>query len=106
MLSQQLDTMVTRDHFDLHVEQIDQRFSHVYQRFDQIDRRFDQLSLRFEQTDQSIAGLDTRIGLMERRQSAHTVLLSIITLAVLIPLIQVTVAGSGSNRLRGRLLVI
>lgn len=88
MLSQQLDTMVTRDHFDLHMERMDQRF-------DQMDRGFDQVYLRFEQTDQSIAGLDTRIGRLERGQSAHTVLLSIITLAVVIPLIQSTVAGSG-----------
>lgn len=64
--------MVTLDHFDLYMERIDQRFG---------------------QTDHSIAGLDTRIARLERGQSAHTVLLSIITLAVVIPLIQSTVAG-------------
>ncbi len=64
--------VVTRDHFDLHMERIDQRFG---------------------QTDQSIVGLDQRIGRLERGQSAHTVLLSIITFAVVIPLVQSTVAG-------------
>ncbi|QIB66157.1 hypothetical protein [Kineobactrum salinum] len=72
MLAQQLDTLVTRDHFDLHMRRIEQRF---------------------EQSDHRMNGLDARIGRLERTQAAHTVLLSIITIVVLIPLVQSALAG-------------
>ena len=79
MLAQQLDTLLTRDHFDLHMARIDQRFG--------------QLDQRFERTDQRMDGIDTRLVRLERVQAAQTVLLSITTLAVVIPLIQSSMAS-------------
>ncbi|QIB66154.1 CCDC90 family protein [Kineobactrum salinum] len=86
MLAQQLDTLVTREHFDVHMARIEQRFAQMEQRFTQIEQRF-------EQSDHRMDGLDARIGRLERTQAAHTVLLSIITIAVLIPLIQSAIAS-------------
>ena len=70
--------MATKNHFDLYMERVDQSF--------------DQVRHQFEQTGRSITGLAARVGRLERGQSTHTVLLSIITLAVVIPLIQSTLA--------------
>ncbi len=72
MVSHQVESLVTKEHFDL-------TMAHVGQRFQQVDGRLDRM--------------EGRLSAVEKSLSAHTVLLSIITLAVVIPLIQSTVAG-------------
>jgi len=79
MVSHQVESLVTREHFDLQMVQINHRFQQVDQRFDQIDRRFEQVEVRLSGVEKSLSG--------------HTVLLSIITLAVVIPLVQSLVSG-------------
>ena len=86
MVSQQVESLVTQEHFDLHMTHIDQRFKQVDQRFDQIDRRFEQVDGRLDR-------VEDRLSRVEKSLSGHTVLLSIITLAVVIPLVQSLVAG-------------
>lgn len=79
MVSHQVESLVTREHFDLHMAQVDQRFDQVGRRFEQVDGRLDRV--------------EGRLSAVEKSLSAHTVLLSIITLAVVIPLLQSMVAG-------------
>lgn len=95
MVSQQVESLVTKEHFDLRMGQVDQRFQQadqrfeqVDQRFDQVDQRFDQVDRRFEQVDGRLDRVEDRLSRVEKSLSGHTVLLSIITLAVVIPLLQ------------------
>jgi hypothetical protein len=81
MVSHQVESLVTREHFDLTMAHLDQRFQQVDQRFDQVDRRFEQVDGRLDR-------VEGRLSAVEKSLSAHTVLLSIITLAVVIPLLQ------------------
>lgn len=72
MVSHQVESLVTKEHFDLHMAQVEQRF-------EQVDGRLDRLEDRLSGVEKSLSG--------------HTVLLSIITLAVVIPLLQSMAAG-------------
>ncbi len=93
MLSQQVESLVTREHFDACMAQIDQRFQQVDQRFEQVERRFDQVERRFEQIEARLDRFEDRLGRLEKAQSAQTALLTIVTLAVVVPLVQSLVAG-------------
>lgn len=93
MVTQQVELLVTREHFDLNRAQVDQRFDQVNQRFDQVDQRFDQVDRRFEQVNGRLDRVEARVSGVERSLSGHTVLLSIITLAVVVPLLQSMVTG-------------
>ncbi|MEQ8802060.1 MAG: hypothetical protein RLP45_08485 [Haliea sp.] len=86
MVSQQVESLVTREHFDLHMGHVDQRFQQVDKRFQQMDQRFQQVDTRFDRVESRFAGL-------EKSQAAQTALLTVITLAVVIPLVQSVVAG-------------
>ncbi len=86
MVTQQAESLVTREHFDLNRARIDQRFDHIDQRFDQVDRRFEQVNGRLDRVEDRLSGV-------EKRLSGHTVLLSVITLAVVVPLLQSMVTG-------------
>ncbi|MDP4651173.1 MAG: hypothetical protein NWS56_05410 [Haliea sp.] len=116
MVSQQLDTLVTTEHFDRCMSQIDVRFEHsdlrfesinkqfdsiekrfdsidqrfdsIDQRFESIDKRFEKVDERFERVDEHFVRVEGRLMGLERSQSAQTALLTITTLAVVIPLIQ------------------
>jgi hypothetical protein len=88
MVSHQVESLVTKEHFDLTMAHVDQRFQQVDRRFDQLDRRFDQVDRRFEQVDGRLDRVEVRLSGVEKSLSGHTVLLSIITLAVIVPLVQ------------------
>jgi hypothetical protein len=81
MVSQQVESLVTREHFDLHMAQINQRFQHVDQRFEQIDGRLDRADGRLDR-------IEGRLGGLKKSHAAQTALLTIVTLAVVIPLVQ------------------
>ena len=86
MVSHQFESLVTREHFELHMTQFDQKFQ-------QVDKRFDQVDHRFEQIDGRLGRVKDRLSGVEKSLSGHTVLLSIITLAVVIPLLRSMAAG-------------
>lgn len=86
MISQQVESLVTREHFDACMAQIDQRFQQVDQRFEQVERRFEQIEARLDR-------FEDRLGRLEKAQSAQTALLTIVTFAVVVPLVQSLVAG-------------
>ncbi len=93
MVPHQVESLVTKEHFDLTMAHVEQRFQRVDQRFDQVDQRFQQVDRRFEQVDGRLDRVEGRLSSVERSLSAHTVLLSIITLAVVIPLVQSMAVG-------------
>ncbi|MCR9186773.1 MAG: CCDC90 family protein [Halieaceae bacterium] len=88
MVTQQVESLVTKEHFDLTLAYVDQRFQQVDQRFDQIDNRFEQVNRRFEHVDGRLDRVEDRLSRVEKSLSGHTILLSIITFAVVTPLLQ------------------
>jgi len=81
MVAQQFDSLPSLEHFDAHMERIDQRFEQMEKqtnaRFEQVDKQFD-----------VIAGKLTSLELLKSHVNLHTWMLGLITIVLVVPQLQ------------------
>ena len=68
IVAQQFDSLVTREHFDVHSALVDKRFEQVDQRFEQVDKRFEKIDKQLD----SIVGRLTKLELLKAQVNLHT----------------------------------
>ena len=77
IVAQQFDSLVTREHFDVHSARVDQRFEQVDKRFEKIDKQLDAIVSRL-----------TKLEFLKAQVNLHTWMLGLIIIVLVVPQLQ------------------